>query len=186
MENQNVEKETLDPNLNMEGIEEAFKLGFEQSDSVKKSIDTLLDNINKGMVIQDALGISDGTKENLYNQAYQMYQAGRYVDALRVFRVLVLLCAEDPRFAFGIASCFHMLKEYKNAIEAYMKCLLLDATNPLPFYHSADCYVHMDNKFGAIISLEMALKRAEKRPEFQPMVKRAHLFMESLRQEMAQ
>ncbi len=67
----------------------------------------------------------------------------------------------EPSNTLGIAACFHMLKEYKNAVQAYMICAMLDPENPIPHFHASDCYVEMKDNLSAIISLDLAVQRTD-------------------------
>jgi type III secretion system low calcium response chaperone LcrH/SycD len=167
--------------LSDEMIAGALQLGAAHADSANKNLCQVVDDVlNKGMVPQDAVGISDTTTENLYNRAYQLYQGGKYTDALHHFRTLILMRATDMRFAFGLASCFHMLKTYEQAAEAYINCTLVDAKDPLPFYHASDCYIQMDNSGAAALMLNMAISRAGDQKRYQELKKQALLALEAL------
>ncbi len=90
----------------------------------------------------------------------------------------------DPKYVLGLAACFHMLKEYKNAIQTYTMCLLLDPQNPIPHYHCSDCFIQMKDFPSAMVSLELTIKNAGERPEFSKMKERAMLSLESLKKQM--
>jgi type III secretion system low calcium response chaperone LcrH/SycD len=85
----------------------------------------------------------------------------------------------------GLAACFHMMKEYKNAVSTYAICGVIDPDNPIPHYHASDCYIHMNDPVSALIALEMAIKRAGDKPEYQMLKDRALLSIESLKKEIA-
>ena len=76
-----------------------------------------------------------------------------------------------------------MLKEYKNAIQTYTMCTLRDPKNPLPHYHSSDCFIQMKDFLSAMICLEMAIKRAGDKPEYAKMKERALMSLESLKKQ---
>ena len=42
-----------------------------------------------------------------------------------------MLNAMEPKYILGLAACFHMLKEYFNAIQTYTMCSALDLQNPI-------------------------------------------------------
>lgn len=142
--------------------------------------------IEKGFIPKDALGLSDQMVEGIYGQAYRLYQTGRYNDAIQLFRLLIMINATEPKYTFGLAACFHMLKEYKTAVETYMMCSLIDIESPVPHYHASDCYLHMKDNISALITLELAVKRSGQKPEFKALKDRALLTIESLKKEIAQ
>jgi type III secretion system low calcium response chaperone LcrH/SycD len=137
----------------------------------------------QGMPPKDALGINNNILEGIYAQAYRLYNTGKYIEATHLFRMLIMINATEPKYILGLAACFHMLKEYKNAIQTYTMCTLLDPQNPLPHYHSSDCFIQMKDYVSAMICLEMAIKRAGERPEYAKMKERALMSLESLKKQ---
>jgi type III secretion system low calcium response chaperone LcrH/SycD len=142
--------------------------------------------IQKGFIPKDAMGLSDQMVEGIYGQAYRLYQTGRYNDASQLFRLLIMINSTEPKYAFGLAACFHMMKEYKNAAETYSICALIEPDSPVPHYHASDCYLQMKDNISALIALELAVKRAGQKPEFKALKDRAQLTIESLKKELAQ
>jgi type III secretion system low calcium response chaperone LcrH/SycD len=84
----------------------------------------------------------------------------------------------------GLAACFHMLKEYKSAAEIYAICGMIDPESPIPYFHASDCYLQMHNSVAAIVTLEMAIKRAGDKPQYATLKDRAALTVASLKQEL--
>lgn len=171
-----------------------------ESHEIKKAVETIGKEINKqasqnmtdviakmatpGVRAKDAMGISDQAIEGIYGQAYRLYNTGKYQDASQLFRLLVVLNGTEPKYALGLAACFHMMKEYVTAAEMYTLCGILDPNNPIPHYHASDCYIQLDDKISAVIALEMAVRRAGDRPEFLQLKDRALLSIESLKEEV--
>lgn len=141
--------------------------------------------VQQGMMPKDMMGLSDAMVEGIYGQAYRLYNTGKYKDASQLFRLLIMLNSTEPKYAMGLAACFHMLKEYKNAVSTYAICGVIDPESPIPHYHASDCYIHMQDPVSALISLEMAVKRAGERQEYQMLKDRALLTIESLKIEVA-
>lgn len=171
----------------------------EQKEQVKKAIRSLgtglgkergknIDKLSKDALMQqmmpkNALGLSDAMVEGLYSQAYRLYNTGKYKDASQLFRLLIMIDSSEAKFAMGLAACFHMMKEYTNAIGTYALCGIIDPDSPIPHYHASDCYIQMKDYLSAIISLEMAVKRAGKKPEYQSLKDRSLMTIESLKKE---
>ena len=133
---------------------------------------------------KEAMGLTDGMIEGIYGQAYRMYNTGKYKEASQLFRLLMLLDPKQPKYILGLAACFHMLKEFKNAVQIYTMCGLMDPESPIPHYHLSDCYIQMNDKVSALISLEMAVTRAEGKAEYQILKDRAQLTIENLKKEI--
>jgi type III secretion system low calcium response chaperone LcrH/SycD len=141
--------------------------------------------VKGGMMPKDMMGLSDAMVEGIYGQAYRLYNTGKYKDASQLFRLLIMLNSTEQKYAMGLAACFHMMKEYKNAVSTYAICGVIDPDNPIPHYHASDCYIHMNDPVSALIALEMAIKRAGDKPEYQMLKDRALLSIESLKKEIA-
>lgn len=168
--------------LSGEGLKDLSDLGdMSVPDSLKQMAD---DARKKAATAKDALGLSDQMIEGIYGQAYRLYNTGKYKDASQLFKLLIMLDAKEPKYLLGMAACFHMMKEYENALGVYMVCGVADPESPLPHYHSSDCYIQMKDKISAIVALEIAVTRAGEKPEFQMLKDRAKLTIENLKKEL--
>ena len=138
----------------------------------------------QGTTPKDAMGVSHSYLENVYAQAYRLYNTGKYVEAIHLFRILIMLNAMEPKYMLGLAACFHMIKEYFNAIQTYTMCIALDPQNPIPHYHTSDCFIQMKDYLSAMICLELAIDAAGDKPEYAKMKERAQMSLESLKQQI--
>ncbi|KIA76085.1 Type III secretion specific chlamydia chaperone 2 [Parachlamydia acanthamoebae] len=138
---------------------ELDKLGSEITKEQRKSYEDVLNKIFKdGQSPQQAMGLSDETLEAFYGYAYNLYGSGNYLDAQRIFQFLINLDASRSKYALGLAASMHMQKNYQAAIEAYMLAAFYDQENPVPFFHIADCYIKLDNPYGALLALDDAIR----------------------------
>lgn len=142
--------------------------------------------LQQGQIPKDLLGINEAMMEGIYGQAYRLYNTGKYRDACQLFRLLIMLNASESKYTMGLAACFHMLKEFRNAVGTYSICGMLDPENPIPHFHASDCYIQMGDMMAALIALEMAVKRSGNKQEYATLKDRALLTMESLRKEIAE
>jgi type III secretion system low calcium response chaperone LcrH/SycD len=138
----------------------------------------------QGLPPKDAMGMSSQLLEGIYAQAYRLYNTGKYVEATHLFRMLILFDPTEPKYLLGLAACFHMLKEYKNAIQTYTLHAILDPQNPLSHYHSSDCFIQMKDYPSALVCLELAIKKAGDQSEYAKMKERASLSLESIKKQM--
>jgi type III secretion system low calcium response chaperone LcrH/SycD len=170
-----------------EARDEAVKQAGDALKQTEKSLEELADKIlRQGMLPKDAIGLDDVAMEGIYAQAYRLYNTGKYLEASQLFRILTMLNTTEPKYTLGLAACFHMVKEYKNAAQTYTMCGILDPENPIPHYHASDCYLNMGDKLSALISLELAVKRAGEKPEYAKLKDRALLSIEALKKELGQ
>jgi len=154
-----------------------------QAEQLKEAISEIGDEIfNKGFSPQQAMGMSSSQTEHIYAQAYRLYNIGKYGEASHLFRILVMINAMETKYMLGLAACHHMMKEYVNAIESYTMCSALDPDNPIPHYHSSDCYLQMKEYLSAMLCLELAIENCGSRQEYSKIKERAQLSLESLKQ----
>lgn len=158
----------------------AQKFGPEKRDTIKEAIGRVS---KEAVTPKDMLKLNDQYVEGIYGQAYRLYNTGKYVEAGKLFQLLVMMNSMEPKYIMGLAACFHMLKEYKSAIETYMICSMLDPDSPIPHYHCSDCYINLGDSLSAIVSLDIAIKRAGDKAEYQVLRDRSILTLESLEKE---
>jgi len=138
----------------------------------------------KGTSPKDALGLTDAMVEGVYGQAYRLYNTGKYKESIQIFRLLLMINSAEPKYAMGLAACFHMMKDYQSAVNTYSIVGVIDPNNPISFYHASDCFIQMGDNLSALVSLEMAIKRAGDKPEFKTLKDRAMLTAENLKKEV--
>lgn len=109
----------------------------------------------------EAMGISKNTIEYLYTNAFNLYNAGQYDAAIKIFYVLENFDPGDSRFQYGIGACHHMAKRYNEATVGYNRCLFLPPVNPMVYYHLADCYLKAGRKREALAMLGICVKATE-------------------------
>lgn len=163
---------------------EAANLSDDNLQAFSGSIKELADRmIKQGMTPKDSMGLTNRFLESVYAQAYRLYNTGKYIEATHLFRFLILMDSTESKYVLGLAACFHMLKEYKNAIQTYTMCAILDPRNPIPHYHASDCYIQMKDFMSAMLCLDLAIKYAGEKPEYSKMKERALLSLESLKKQ---
>ena len=86
----------------------------------------------------------------------------------------------EVKYVFGMAACHHLLKEYESAIKLYALCSCLNPQDPLPYYHTSDCYMQQKDDKSALMSLKMCLKFAQDKNEFKDIYQRSLLTLSSL------
>jgi type III secretion system low calcium response chaperone LcrH/SycD len=163
-------------------LQETFGVGenFKKLDNALGEIGNKM--FRQGVAPKDALELNSVYLENLYAQAYRLYNTGKYSEASHLFRILIMLNAMEPKYSLGLAACFHMLKEYYNAIQTYTMCAALDPQTPIPHYHSSDCFIQMKDYLSAMLCLELAIEHAGNKPEYAKIKERSLMSLESLKQ----
>jgi type III secretion system low calcium response chaperone LcrH/SycD len=140
--------------------------------------------LKEKMTPKDAMGVSASYLENVYAQAYRLYNTGKYGEGVHLFRILIMLNPMEPKYLLGLAACFHMLKDYDNAIQTYTMCSALDPTTPIPHYHTSDCFIQQKDYVSAMISLELAIERSGDKQEFNKIKERSLMSLQSLKKQL--
>jgi len=140
--------------------------------------------VKKGATAKEMLGLTDAMVEGIYGQAYRLYNNGKFREANQLFRLLIMINPTEPKYVMGLAAGFHMLKEYKSAADCYQVVGVTDALNPIPLYHSSDCYLQMGDPASALIALQMAVKRSGDKVEYKILKDRALMTIQSLQKDI--
>ena len=169
--------------------EEMRKETLESADAQGEKLKEAFGDITKKMLTQgmspkEAMGINDGLLESIYAQAYRLYNTGKYIEATHLFRLLVMMNSLESKYILGLGACFHMLKEYDNAIQTYTMCSVIDPESPIPYYHSSDCFIQMKDYLSAMVCLEMTISHAGDKPEYTKIKERAQMSLESLKTQL--
>lgn len=150
------------------------------SEKDKKVYEEIAYKVIRGIPPHAAVGITKDMETNLYTFAYRLYGSGKYQQALLVFSLLATVDDMNPRYLFGSAACYHMLKQYEDAINAYYAAYYRDTNSPLAFYHLSDCYRNIKRIDYAIMCLSMVQEIAGDQPKYAKIKERASLTKESL------
>lgn len=140
----------------------------------------------RGKSFAEALQLTKQNLEDIYTMGYTSYNAGQYQEAKNIFNFLTLMNREEPRYFFGAAAAYHMLKDYPNAIAFYTYCTMLDLLNPLPWYHLGDCYMHEGQKHEAAVAFDYVLARTKGNPIYSKIETRAQMIRDKIIAEEAE
>lgn len=135
-----------------------------------------VDNISP----KDALGFTSQMMEVIYQHGYNLFQNGKYKDALIIFNFLRQLDFSDTRYTFAIAACYQYSKQYLDAAANYSIYKSMDPLNPIPCFHLYDCYLKADYPLSALLAIQEALALADRNPEYAGLKKKIQLELEHL------
>jgi type III secretion system low calcium response chaperone LcrH/SycD len=136
--------------------------------------------LKEGKTVKDALGVSTESLENVYSLAYGKYQEGNYAAASNLFRYIVMLDPHTYKYALGLAASLHRGKDYQKAANYYVMASLLQPKDPVPYFHSADCFIHIDQPKVALSGLTMAILASGDDKKYNELKERALLMKQSL------
>ena len=103
--------------------------------------------------IRELKGITDAEMEAIYSLGYSFYTTGRYDDAEKVFRFLVLFDHLNAKYWTGLGAVQQVKKLYGDAISSYGYASFLDLDNPKPQYFAAECFLALGDKTNALSAL---------------------------------
>ena len=103
--------------------------------------------------VRELKGITDSEMEAIYSMGYSFYTTGRYDDAEKVFRFLVLFDHLNPKYWTGLGAVYQVRKRYSEAITAYGYASFLDLKNPKPQYFAAECFAALVDKVNALSAI---------------------------------
>lgn len=147
----------------------------------KQDLELVANNvIQKGMLLKEAMGLSDDMVEAIYGFAYRLYSMGKYSEALQMFRLLIMLDPTKEKFVLGLSACFHMQKDYRSAVSSYLLCTVVNPTNPIPHYHASDCYNQLKKDTLAVEQLKICIEKAGEKEEYAQVKNRAETILETM------
>ena len=126
-----------------------------------------------GGTLGDTLNYDEKDYEVLYALGHSCYSQARYKDAVKVFGYLVMHNHLEKRFANAFASSLHMTKSYEEAIKYYSLASVMDMSDPVPTFHTAECMIALGNVPDAREALAIVLKQCVK-PEQDALKERAN------------
>ena len=100
------------------------------------------------------------TFKDTYLSAQAFYNQGLYDKACPLFEELCKQKPSQEECWRGLASSLQMLKKWEEAILSWKISSFLAVKDPLPLFHTAECFFHMNEKEGASSALFEAKERA--------------------------
>lgn len=121
--------------------------------------DFIPNTLLKSETLQRAFGVSSYEMEEIYSEAYRLYEEDVYLESSIAFRWLVLLNPYVAKYWKGLAASLQLLEKYEKALHGYAMAALLDADNPYPHFHAYECYDALNNTEDADKALDLAYQR---------------------------
>ena len=147
---------------------------------VDKVTAQVVDLLANGATLKDIHGYSDEEFDALYALGYNLYNQGKFGEALQAFGFLLMHDQLERKYYKAFGSCLQMLKRYEEAIRNYSMASILDLTDPEPTFHTAECMVALGMPKEAVEALEMVLLDTRSKPSYQVMHDRARAMIEVL------
>lgn len=126
---------------------------FNMESMSKEQIEAAVQSFMGGATVREVKGLTDGEMEAIYSVAFGFYNTGRYDDAEKVFKFLVMFDHLSQKYWVGLGAVNQVKKNYDNAITCYGFASFLNLKNPKPQYHAAECYLALGDKTNALSAL---------------------------------
>lgn len=140
----------------------------------------LTEYFSQGGTFKELKNLSNSTMESVYSVAYNLYQSGKYVEAIKVFQFLCFYDHYSVKYYLGLGACRFMQKEYENAIEFLGFAASMNTDDPRAILYIGDCHLAMGNDESAKIAYKTAVEWAGDQEEFTGEKKRAENMLSSL------
>lgn len=162
-------------------VRDACKRFPTETPEMEKTIEKALSAfVKEGIPLYKSLDIPEDLMEHYYTIAYNLYNVGNFKDALILLRNIYPKDGMNPRYAYGIAACYHQLQDVENAYLFYLITLYLDQEDPLPCYHLYDCCMKNGDHEMAKFALRQVIQRAKENSDYVKLVEAAKINLKSL------
>ena len=139
-----------------------------------------IQDVMKGKSVYEMAGWTTEQINAVYTNAYHLYKAGSYEEAMKIFRPLLVMDSTDNRIWMGFAACAQMLRQYDEALKGYGYASILDPENPKPFFHAMECHIALKNYSEAKVAGDYVVGVAEGKPEHEKMLARTKLLLKAI------
>lgn len=144
--------------------------------------DDILDLFSQGVTLGDMAGYDEKDYAAVYALGHELYSQGRYSDAMKAFGFLVMHDQWEQKYMIAFAASLQMLGRYKDAILFYSNASILDLSDPLPTFHTAECMIPIGMLDEATEALGLVITQCEDKPELQPLKERAEALLSVVKQ----
>lgn len=119
----------------------------------EEKVRELVQNFANMGTMREIKGISDQELEAVYSVGFNMYRAGNFAEAEKIFQFLTLIEHTSSRFWTAFGSAQQAQKKFAEAVKSYQMGSFLDLENPKPMYYAAECFFLTGDKENALMAL---------------------------------
>ncbi|MEJ5301204.1 MAG: SycD/LcrH family type III secretion system chaperone [Thermodesulforhabdaceae bacterium] len=147
--------------------------------SEEQMIDIVTAVVKGETTLQEVKGFSDEQMEAIYAIAFNLYQGGKYKDAVEVFTWLGMMNPFVSKYWMGLGASLQMLKDFNNALNAYaVAAITSKPEDPVPHLHAGECYLGLGDKEEALKAFTMASDFSKNKPQYKKVFAKAQAFKE--------
>lgn len=130
--------------------------------------------------VYKAMGLDSKFIEALYALAHQLFQSGKYEEAIPFYKMLAQIDGTDTRYIYAVAACYYAQKDWDAALDYYLNAATVNFYDPMPYFYASECQIERGNMDGAIFCLQETIKRATDQSKYAALAERAQLMLETL------
>jgi type III secretion system low calcium response chaperone LcrH/SycD len=101
----------------------------------------------------------------LYSTAYNLYEKGKYSEAVHFFRFLTMLKTFERKYWIGLGASQQMCKLYEDAVQSYEAAALMNHNDPYVHFHASECLFLLkktDRAMDALNAAEIVARQEKK------------------------
>ncbi|MCK5893907.1 MAG: SycD/LcrH family type III secretion system chaperone [Endozoicomonadaceae bacterium] len=136
--------------------------------------------VSRGGLFKDLKDMSDESMEAVYSVAYNLYEAGKYDDAIKVFQFLCFYDHLNKKYFIGLGACLRMQEKYDKAIKVFGCACALDTSDPQAVMYIGDCLLAAGDVEAAALAYEAAIEWAEDGDEWQDEIAHSESMLNSI------
>jgi secretion system chaperone SscA len=118
-----------------------------------------------GRTFRDFTQLTPESMEVIYMVAYNHYNAGKYDEAEKIFRLLAMLNHFERKYWKGLGAAREAQKKYEEALQAYGYLGITDVHDPYPPFQAAKCFVALAKPAEAEAALRAVVFNTTEKPE---------------------
>lgn len=142
-------------------------------DRLVQDTTAMLRMLAQGGTLGGLMRLGQDELEALYAFGLGHYSQARWTDAMKVFSRLVMLAHGEPRYLNALASSYQMLGQHERAVHYWGVSQLLDASDPLPTFHTANSLLALGLVADALDALDLVLRQCREQGRHAELAARA-------------
>jgi type III secretion system low calcium response chaperone LcrH/SycD len=153
----------------------------ESSDTPEMGVDEMITKfLRNGRTMRDFTALTPESMEVIYSMAYTLYNAAKFREAEKIFKLLANLEHFERKYWKGLGAAREGLKNYKGALLVYGHLGAMDVNDPYPAFQAAKCFMALDKAGEAKAALRAAVFNSTNQPDHAALHESAKTLLELL------
>ena len=106
------------------------------------------------MTVGEIGGMSESELEAIYSVGYNLARVGKFADAEKVFRGLVMLDHLSAKYWYALGSVLQQQRKFDVALQVFQLSAFLDSDDPKPQLRCAECHLALGDRENALNALD--------------------------------